>query len=237
LCSNKVIYFFIPDIGAAKARNIGIDNASGRYVAFTDDDCQPDDDWLENAKQHLKDKDLCGLEGVIYTDEEKMYDPAYRIITNKGMEGIGFMTANLIIKTSVLRKIGGFDQRFDKPHFREDTDLGWRAEEFGPIPFSKDVRVYHPPLLRKLKGESIEDRDYFFINDPILFSKYPEKYMRLMKVEGHYKKKKFWTYFIQGCKKYNPDIQFNYMLHDKEVNQYIPDQLKDLYKQEYLVRN
>ncbi len=98
-------------------------------MAFTDDDCQPDADWLRNAQKHLTGTDLCGLEGYVYTDEEKIHDPNYRIVTNKGFEGIGFITANLIIKTDILRKIGGFDVRFDKPHFREDTDLGWRAQE------------------------------------------------------------------------------------------------------------
>lgn len=238
LCNFRLKYLVRPDIGAAKARNIGIDNASGKFVAFTDDDCQPDADWLNNAKKHLKDTDLCGLEGLVYTDEEKINDPNYRIVSNKGFEGMGFITANLIIKTDILKKIGGFDVRFDKPHFREDTDLGWRAQEYGHIPYAKDVRVYHPPLLRKLKGESSVDRDNFFINDAILFSKFPKKYILLMKAEGHYKNKKnFWKYFVQGCDIYHPDIQIGYMLEDKEISQYIPNQLKVSYKSHELMCN
>jgi glycosyltransferase involved in cell wall biosynthesis len=227
LCNFKLTYLFRPDIGAAKARNIGIDYARGKFVAFTDDDCQPDADWLSNAKKHLTGTDLCGLEGFVYTDEDKINDPNYRIVTNKGFEGIGFITANLIIKTDILRKINGFDVRFDKPHFREDTDLGWRALEYGRIPYAKDVRVYHPPLLRSLNGESSRDRDYFFVNDAILFSKFPEKYIRLMKAEGHYKyNKNFWKYFIRGCEMYHTHIQVGYMLNDKEIFQHVPDSLK-----------
>jgi GT2 family glycosyltransferase len=229
LCNFKLTYLFRPDIGAAKARNIGIDYASGKFVAFTDDDCQPDADWLRNAKRRLREDDLCGLEGFVYTDEDKINDPKYRIVTNKEFEGIGFITANLIIKTDVLKKIGGFDVRFDKPHFREDTDLGWRAQEYGRIPYAKDVRVYHPPLMRNLKGESSGDRDYFFINDAILFSKFPEKYIRLMKAEGHYRyNKNFWKYFIEGCEMNHTKIQVDYMLKDKEICQYVPDSLKGI---------
>jgi len=230
LCNFKLRYLFRPEVGAARARNIGIHAVLGKFVAFTDDDCQPDDDWLKNAKKRLVNTDLCGLEGLIYTDEDKLNDSNYRIVTNKGFEGIGFMTANLIIKTEILRKISGFDIRFDKPHFREDTDLGWRAEEYGSIPFSKDVRVYHPPLLKKLNGKSCKDRDYFFINDAVLFSKFPQKYIRLMKAEGHFRNNKnFWKYFIEGCDIYHPDINLDYMLTDIEINQYIPDQLKVSY--------
>lgn len=224
LCNFKITYLFRPNIGAAKARNIGIDYALGKFVAFTDDDCQPDADWLLNAKKHLTDTDFCGLEGFVYTDEERLNDPNYRIITNKGFEGIGFITANLIVKTDILRKIGGFDEQFDKPHFREDTDLGWRAQEYGRIPYAKDVRVYHPPLLRDLKGESSKDRDYFFINDAKLFSKFPEKYLRLIKIEGHYKtNKNYWKFFGEGLKKIKKPINITYLMNDREIRNYIPE--------------
>lgn len=227
ICNFKIKYLFRPDIGAAKARNVGIENAEGKYVAFTDDDCQPDFDWLNNAKKRLDNTNLCGLEGLVYTDEDKINDPKYRIVTNKGFEGIGFITANLIVSTDVLKDIGGFDVRFDKPHFREDTDLGWRAQEYGLIPYAKDVRVYHPPLPRVLKGESTDDRDYFFINDAILFSKFPKKYIQLMKAEGHYKNKKnFWKYFIQGCEKCNFNVRIDLMLKDGEISTYVPAILK-----------
>ena len=227
LCDFKLKYLFKGDIGAAKARNIGIQYARGDIIAFTDDDCQPDADWLMNAKSYFENDSLVGLEGYIYTDASKINDPKYRIVTNRGFEGIGFMTANLFIRRDIVEKIGGFDERFDKPHFREDTDFAWRAEIYGDVTFAKNVRVFHPPLLRKLKGESKKDRDRFFINDALLFVKHPEKYMKLMKAEGHYKYiKNFWRFFLDGCKHINDKIPIEYMLKDPEIRRYVPDELK-----------
>ena len=198
-CKFKLIYIFDEFAGAAKARNIGIKAAKGEVVAFTDDDCRPDADWLSRAKEHLEKKSVVGLEGFIYTNEAMMNDPDYRVVTNKGFPGLGFMTANLFIRREILETINGFDERFDKPHFREDTDLGWRALECGLIPFAEDVRVYHPPHLRNEKGESKGDRERFFINDALLFSKHPIKYVQLMKAEGHYiRNSNFWKYFEEG---------------------------------------
>lgn len=39
-------YFYEPIPGAGQARNLGIRNATSDVLAFTDDDCVPDKDWL-----------------------------------------------------------------------------------------------------------------------------------------------------------------------------------------------
>jgi len=230
LCTFRLKYIFKSDIGAAKARNVGIQNASGKIAAFTDDDCQPDPDWLGNASKYFEDYAIAGLEGAIYTDEDKINDPKYRIVSNKGIEEIGFMTANLFIRLNILKMIEGFDVRFDKPHFREDTDLAWRAQKQGKIPFGIDVRVYHPPIPRKLKGESKGDRDRFFVNDALLFQKHPEKYIQLMKLEGHYKSNNnFWKFFLEGLKLSGVKVPLELMLNDQEICQFIPEEFKRNY--------
>jgi glycosyltransferase involved in cell wall biosynthesis len=227
LANFKLCYVFKEGIGATKARNVGISKGRGKVFVFTDDDCQPDADWLYNAKKYFDQQDIVGVEGYIYTDETKINDSRYRIVTNKGFEGLGFMTANLFIKSEVLRKIGGFDERFDKPHFREDTELAWRAIPYGRIPYAKDVRVFHPPLPRDLKGESRSDRDHFFVNDALLFYMYPERYVRLMKAEGHYKMNpNYWRYFLEGCRVMDLRIPIKYLMEDSEISRYVPAELK-----------
>jgi len=227
MCNFKLLYVFDKLVGAAKARNIGIKVANGEVVAFTDDDCRPDADWLARARDHLRNKGVIGLEGLIYSDEERMNNPNYRVVTNKGFSGLGFMTANLFMRRDILEQINGFDERFDKPHFREDTDLAWRALEYGLIPFAENVRVYHPPHLRNEKGEGEGDREKFFINDALLFSKHPTKYIQLMKVEGHYARgKKFWKYFVEGTKTVDGNIPLELLFNDPEIRRYLPNFLK-----------
>lgn len=226
-CNFKLKYIFKNNVGAAKARNIGVANARGKIIAFTDDDCQPDPEWLGNASRYFENQDYAGLEGYIYTDESKLDDPQFRIVTNKGFEGIGFMTANLFIKREIINRLGGFDERFDKPHFREDTDLAWRALDYGQIPFAKDVRVYHPPLPRASRGESKEDRDRFFVNDAYLFSKHPQKYIKLMRAEGHYKSNKnFWKFFLEGMKQADGTDAIKELSKYSDIHQYIPENLR-----------
>ena len=42
-----------PNGGCAPARQFGIENAEGQYLAFTDDDGEPSDQWLEEMSRTL----------------------------------------------------------------------------------------------------------------------------------------------------------------------------------------
>lgn len=177
-------YYHSPVKGAIRARNTGAALAQGRVIAFTDDDCLPEPNWLMNARGYFSDPEVVGVEGMICSDH--LNDPAWRPVTNVGFEGIGFMTANLLVRTEIFRILGGFDPSFDRPHFREDTDLGWRLERFGKIPYAKDVVVFHPAQPRQIERESSKARVVFFKKDAILFSKHPDKYKELFFKESHY---------------------------------------------------
>lgn len=191
--------------GAVAARNTGASIASGSVIAFTDDDCEPSLDWLAAARHAFEQDDIAGLEGLILS-EGQQDDPDWRPVTNIGFEG-GFMTANLFIRTAVFHAIGGFDLRFDHPHFREDTDLGWRAEQWGRIPFSREAWVYHPPQPRALERESLAERSRFFEKDALLLRKHPVRYGELFEREGQWRHNPlFWEHFLRGVQKYKVDI-------------------------------
>ncbi len=200
-----ILYIHTEVKGAAKARNTAAFFARGEVLAFTDDDCLPAPDWLANAKKLFHGGNIIGIEGLIKSD--KLSDPTYRPVTNDGFPGIGFMTANLFLKTEIFNRINGFDDRFDNPHFREDTDLAWRALEYGDIPFSNAVTVFHPPHLRQIERESLLERNKFFENDALLLKKHPQKYLELFLKEQHWKNTKgFWENILRGAAKYNVNI-------------------------------
>jgi glycosyltransferase involved in cell wall biosynthesis len=190
--------------GTSRARNLGAWLARGEVLAFTDDDCQPEPDWLKNATRYFTDPGVVGVEGLIVSD--RVNDPDYRAVTNVGFEGIGFMTANLLLRRDVFNAIDGFDELFDVP-FREDTDLGWRACALGEIPFARDVRVFHPPHPRSVEREAQATRARFFEKDALLLKKHPDRYKSLFLIEGHYRNTAgFREHFMRGSVKYGVAI-------------------------------
>ena len=203
-CNFPIQYIHTTERGPGKSRNLGIQHAKGPVLAFTDDDCEPDVQWLANAYKYFQDDDIVGLEGLVQsdmTDRER-----YRIVTNQGFEGVGFMTANLFLRSAVIEELGGFDERFERP-FREDTDLAWRALPYGQIPFARDVKVLHPAEPKDVQRESGDGRTRFFEYDPILFHKHPERYLQLLRGEGHYARTPgFWEYFMRGMVRHRLDV-------------------------------
>jgi glycosyltransferase involved in cell wall biosynthesis len=56
--------------GAAVARNFGLDAASGKYIAFIDDDCIASDTWLQDMYDHIEhDSSVIAIGGLV------MYPP------------------------------------------------------------------------------------------------------------------------------------------------------------------
>jgi glycosyltransferase involved in cell wall biosynthesis/GT2 family glycosyltransferase len=187
--------------GPGFARNTGATMARGQVIAFIDDDCEPFRDWLEGSYGNFSEPGIVGVEGLILSD--RAGDPEWRAVTNEGFEGVGFMTANLFVRAEVFHAINGFDVAFGDLPFREDTDLGWRAQELGKILFSRAARVYHPPQPRSLERESLEARSRFFERDALLLRKHPEKYAELMRRERQWLQNPyFWPHFFAGLRRY-----------------------------------
>ena len=125
-----------PRKGPAAARNLGIGNARGEWVAMTDDDCQPQPDWLELfCGAMTAHPEWAGCGGSIvrrndspisrYIDEFRLFDhPAY------GDEVWYLVTANAIYRKAVLDEVGGFEESIDWPG-GEDFDLSYRIRQKG----------------------------------------------------------------------------------------------------------
>lgn len=199
--SFEVRYVHSPIKGAVAARNLGGFLARGEVIAFTDDDCEPRSDWLSNARRWFRDSRIVGLEGFIRSNH--LDDPDWRPVTNIGCIGLGFMTANLLVRNASFQQLAGFDIAFDRPHFREDTDLGWRLQELGEVPFAPDVEVFHPAQPRSVERESTEARGKFFIKDALLLKKHPVRYAQLFMAEAHHLQTDgFWENLCLGLDTY-----------------------------------
>jgi len=132
------------DYGPGVSRNIGWKRGSGRYVAFIDDDCLAEQDWIKSLQKMFSENEIGGIEGGITTTDENGekidFNPPNRFRWNR------FKTANLAVRRDVLEEIGGFDERYHM--HREDTDLAWRVIDAGfKMAWVPQCRVHHPEPL------------------------------------------------------------------------------------------
>jgi len=168
--SDKRLRFFKTDSRFPdKKRNFGIKKAKGNIIAFTDDDCLPAKNWLKKINEAFeRDKELAGIEGLTWNDNEKLYYHATENLT-----GGKYPACNYAFRKSILLDVHGFDENYN--FFREDTDLAFKVLSKGyKIAFDKNVRVYHPPRKRPL---SFPIKELFLVKGDIrLFKKFPKLY-------------------------------------------------------------
>lgn len=159
--------------GPAVARNTGVAHAKGEVIAFTDDDCIVDDDWLERILDVFKDESIKVLEGFTYTNK-KLRTPFTHQIENIKWNPV-IPTCNAAYRKSFFEEIGGFDESFPFPH-NEDTELAWRVLESTDVLFLDNMKVYHPPIqvtfMSQLKRMKMLSSEF------ILFQKNPTGYKK-----------------------------------------------------------
>lgn len=108
--------------GPGSARNTGARNAKGEILAFTDDDCLPQSDWLRAlATRYLSAPDPVIVGGhVVNVLVNNRYAVASQLIVdighayhNSDPDRARFFTANnLAIPANRFRELGGFDVTF-----------------------------------------------------------------------------------------------------------------------------
>jgi glycosyltransferase involved in cell wall biosynthesis len=158
------------NLGAAIARNVGIKNARGEMLGFTDDDCYPDKDWIKNALKYFE-PEVSSVNGkTIAVGECDKINIHYHDNLAPG----DYCTSNIFYRADVLKEIGGFPVEYCAS-FREDSELAFKLLEKGyKIGWAKDAIVYH--ITRE------QDLWKFFLsnnkieNDFILYKNHPKLY-------------------------------------------------------------
>ncbi len=122
--------------GPAGARNHGARRAKYEFLAFTDDDCEPDVEWLADyARQFsatprhlLGGQTINGLTANIYSETTQvLIDYLYRFSQHAGADFAFFTSNNFALPREGFFSIGGFDERFQTG---EDRDFcsRWRED-------------------------------------------------------------------------------------------------------------
>ena len=134
--------------GAASARNTGIAEASGDIILFTDSDCSPAPDWMQEMLAPFADPQIVGVKGVYRTRQtslaarfiqieyEDRYDWALRY------QYVDFVdTYAAAYRRDVIVAAGGFDTSLRWLH---DQELSFRLAAMGcKMVFNPHAAVYH----------------------------------------------------------------------------------------------
>jgi GT2 family glycosyltransferase len=145
-----------PRSGPAAARNTGAKRARGTFLAFTDDDCIPNADWLRKLEERLVEtrehlvggRTLNALPRNPYsTASQYLIDYLYRYY-NPIPDQATFLTSNnLAVPAAQFRAVGGFDAAFSLPA-AEDRDFCDRWRHHGQrMTYAPEVLVYHAHAL------------------------------------------------------------------------------------------
>lgn len=190
-----VKYFVEEKKGAAHAMNRGIQASLGSLIAFIDQDCVADTNWIKNMVNAFTSDDIggCGGKILVYNPTKlvERYTQHNDIFSNKrSIQGkrtfFPFIVGcNAMYRRDIFQKAGLFDPSM----FLEDADMSWRLFLMGyQIKYVPNALVYHKVRSNLISFFMWELKLYY--NTPFLFRKY-EKILKNLVSESyneHYRK-------------------------------------------------
>ncbi len=115
LNSKVKVIDIMPYAGVAQARNIGAIYAAGNFLAFLDDDCQWNREYLENVSRELSQGTECVLSGQYKFQDGKLVPwkiptnrvkPEVLLVSNPGAGG-----PNIVIARDLFFRVRGYDPK------------------------------------------------------------------------------------------------------------------------------
>ena len=143
-----------PNKGLVIARERGRREARGDVLVYIDADCRAPREWLSRIERHFQAKpDLLALSGSYrFYDWDwsgrllaRAYDLTLAPLTHLLVKyvlriGVVFYGGNFAVRRDALARIGGFDTSIE--FHGEDTNLGRRLFEIGPVELRADCYLY-----------------------------------------------------------------------------------------------
>jgi O-antigen biosynthesis protein len=167
--------------GLSKARNEGMEAATGEIVAYLDDDAYPDPHWLKYLAATFAATTHAGVGGpnipppvdgpIADCVANAPGGPVHVLLSDREAEHIP--GCNMAFRKTCLEAIGGFD-----PQFRvagDDVDVCWRLQEQGwTLGFHPSAVVWHHRR-NSVRAYWKQQRGYGKA-EALLKRKWPEKY-------------------------------------------------------------
>ncbi len=212
-------YVYEKKKGTPNARNKGIKLAKSKKIAFIDDDCIADKDWIYQAYKSLNFYPI--VIGKNYNKiNSSLFSHVENIETNLFFN-LGIVDKNKTIlldsknfavrKETLIKHKLKFDDSFSPYSIFEDVDFGFsfiiKAKKL--IFINQKMKVYHygrTNFISHIKRELNKGRGYFFFTNKYFnyFNKVNLKY----KLENHYYKKIF-IYLLKKLTSFRYKYIFN----------------------------
>lgn len=143
-----IAYVRQPNRGPAAARNTGAGLAEGDVIAFTDADCVPRPDWIEQLLACLG-KDAAGVGGTYdianpHSLLARLVHEEIRVRHAQLGATVDFLGSfNVAYRMEAFQATGGFDEHF-RMASAEDNDLAYRLRDAGyTLRFTRNAVVAH----------------------------------------------------------------------------------------------
>ncbi len=147
---SRVRLIEVPNAGLSAARNVGLAEATGEIVAYTDADTRVDRDWLTFLIQPFLNSDVVGSGGpnVVPKDDSPIAQciarapggPTHVLLDDRIAEHVP--GCNMAFRRDALLAIGGFNPIYLRAG--DDVDVCWRLQARGwKIGFSPAALVWH----------------------------------------------------------------------------------------------
>lgn len=220
----------------AAARNTGIQHSSGKYISFLDDDDEFLPDKIFNQVERMEELDSTW--GACYTSYKKLNKNSKVQYGFEKREGVLFLEAlmrslyigsgsNLFVRKSVIDKIGGFDESFNR---NQDLEFLVRVLEKYKLAYVDTCSLLVHYEVREVKRtyEQLKEIDNYYINKfrnkiDTLNKKDKKKVYTMIALEG-FRNAMFCGDVLKGLEgilsyKVNPIIFIRYMSY--VLNRYL----------------
>lgn len=184
--------------GVCSARNVGIKESQGEYIALLDGDDLWDRNYLQEQMRMVKDFPECGIWSINYA-ETRNGSIGYKVPTGLPDEFRGIVkdyfemsgrvsdlccSSSVLIRKEVFDRTGYFDERL---RYAEDDDMWWRIIAEYKFAFYDRYMVFY-----RLDAENRALNTYRILS--AFLACYPEKYAKYQQINPV-----FYQYIQRWC--------------------------------------